>query len=261
MAENSLNGGIVIGGRTIRLEVAKSTAKLTICASCDDQNIQNAMKVYEKAFKFTASSYKRDDQTQSLLIKLDNPATLTAFVSVIKDSHPTWEIREMSKETIETQLLIAESIQRQSGLFQLRIPESGVLPVSPATLAKIQGLSPSLQYSVTPCLATSSLFPPQTTPLGLVSRRYEDLTFATDGSKIEETYTDPIKAKDALLELNPPMGSSGADVFFARLNNQEVTLQVLLNRTAKYGPVQFMRLCNRLVTRIDNSKFDLTYAL
>ncbi len=53
------------------------------------------------------------------------------------------------------------------------------------------------------------------------------------------------------------LGDAETDVFFGRLDNQEVTLGILLQRVLAYGPVVFIRLCNRLVSRIDNSKLQI----
>ena len=185
-------------------------------------------------------------------------------------------------------LYVAESAQRQSGLFQLKIPDNGVLPVSPATLAKIHSNSPFVQYSVTPLESTTSL--PSATPTSsstsstsssyyvnspltflntqtltsspsLMLRLYEDCHFSSSLSSnniCEETETftfrDPIEAHAAVSRLNPPLGEWEGDIFFGRLDNQKVTLKCLIERVTSYGKVNFVRLCNRSITREDKGK-------
>lgn len=140
---------------------------------------------------------------------------------------------------------IAESAQRQSGLFQLRIPENGVLPVTPNTLAKINSLSTCLQYSL------ATIEPEMLHSPVLKNRLYED--WHEDSGK-EESFNDPAEARLAAQRLNPPLGDWDGDVFIGRLDNQRVNLKILREFALKYGEVHFLRLCNRSIVREDKGK-------
>lgn len=239
---------------------------------------------------------------------MDSETDPQILIEKISRAHPDWSIQYKFDNNMVTtngyanspfssgngnvysvnKLYVAESAQRQSGLFQLLIPDNGVLPVSPSTLAKIHSNSPFLQYSVTPLESTTSLTSSSSiaapissststsssssyyvnSPLTFLNthtftsspssmlRLYEDCHFSSTPSSnniCEETFTfrDPIEAHAAVSRLNPPLGEWEGDIFFGRLDNQKVTLKCLIERVTSYGKVNFVRLCNRSITRED----------
>ncbi len=214
--ENSRNEGITLGGRKIRIEVAKSTAKLTIRTSLDEKDFIESVKKLQKAFQFSIWIGKADECCQSVSLKFENSRHASTMIELLRQQKPNWSITDSSKqETLsDYPKMIAESLQRQSGLFQLRIPESGVLPVSHSALAKINALISDIKYSVTAQVPTPTLsiqsfpsFPHQSSPLGFSTRRYEDLRIEEDGTTKESLLTDPIAAKESILSLNPLLGT------------------------------------------------------
>lgn len=199
--------------------------------------------------------------SNAFIIKLDASLDNENIINQLRIKHPDWIIQIRSDQngaSCNLNYHVAETAQRQSGLFQLRIPDSGVLPVAPTTLAKIHSFSTCLQYSVTPLQHQSSSlsnFPiipaPQT-----MNRLYED--WYEDG--LEETFEDAAEAREVLdNKLIPPLGDWDGDVFLGRLDNQKVTINNLLEFSCEYGKVQFLRLCNRSIIREDRGKIIFAY--
>lgn len=234
----------MIGGRKVRLEMARNTSKLYIEFPDDSNVLESLNSLVAISPKFKPISVPNSN---AFIIKLDSSVYNQSIVNQIRSKHPDWiiQIRTDQANSINS-TAVAESAQRQSGLFQLRIPESGVLPVAPATLAKIHSFSSCLQYSVTPL--QPSLPIPQ-----LMSRLYEDWHC----DKPEESFQDPLAAREAANKLVPPLGDWDGDVFLGRLDNQKVTLSILLEMAREYGHVLFLRLCNRSIIREDRGKASL----
>lgn len=182
------------------------------------------------------------------LVRLNSECDQGALIQCLTIDKPDWNIQVRTDNPGGIDSLgniVLSSSQRQSGLFQLRIPDSGVLPVAPNTLAKINSYSPALQYSLTP-LEQPIL--PITPPI--MNRLYED--WHEFGST--ETFKDPLEAREAALKLAPPLGEWEGDVFFGRLDNQKVTIDNILELSRAYGEVSFVRLCNRSIIREDRGK-------
>ena len=182
----------------------------------------------------------------AFLIKMNGNSDFQPFADQLAFEHPNWIIQIRNDQVSNNPFGVAESAQRQSGLFQLRVPESGVLPVSPATLAKIHSFSPCLQYSLTPLEPIPELAPLHT-PINFMNRLYED--WYESGK--EESFQEPSEARVTASRLNPPLGEWEGDVFFGRLDNQKVTIKCLLEHCQKYGQISFLRLCNRSIIRED----------
>lgn len=242
MADNDVNGGIIVGGRKIRLEFAKNTSKLYIklpeCHSRDS---------IPQLSKFKPIPILNEN---AVLIKLDGTIDQDRVDRLAMD-HPDWTIQVRTDQFMNgASCSVAESAQRQSGLFQLRIPESGVLPVTPSTLAKIHSYSPCLHYTLT---ALEPIPEPHSihTPVHM-SRLYEDWHKSSDK---EEVFREPVEARVAAQRLAPPLGEWEGDVFIGRLDNQRVNLKLLREFALKYGEVLFLRLCNRSVVREDRGTF------
>ena len=215
--DNLMNGGIALGGRKIRLEVAKSTIKLIIRAGLDEKDFLDSVKKFQKAFQFSIWAGKADDICQSVNLKFENSKQASTMIDLLREEKPNWLVSESSRHEslIEYPNMIAESIQRQSGLFQLKIPESGVLPVSHSALVKINGLLSDIQYTVTaqvPIINVGILgfpaLPLQPSPLGNINRRYEDLYIEEDGATRECLFTDPVAAKESILNFSPLLGKT-----------------------------------------------------
>ena len=228
------------------MEMARNTSKLYI-EFPEDCAIESLNFLSSISPKFKPIPIMNSN---AFIIKLDSSIDNQSIIDKLRLKHPDWIIQVRSDQAATSstaaQYSIAESAQRQSGLFQLRVPESGVLPVAPATLAKINSFSPCLQYSVTPIQSSCPALP---IPLQM-NRLYED--WYTDGR--EESFQDPATARDAANKLNPPLGDSDGDVFLGRLDNQKITIQFLLELTREYGNVLFLRLCNRSIIREDRGK-------
>lgn len=196
--------------------------------------------------------------SNAFIVKLDSSFDNETIINQLRIKHPDWIVQIKSDQNgVQCNLNyhVAETAQRQSGLFQLRIPDSGVLPVAPATLAKIHSFSPCLQYSVSSLqqqqqhpnssLNFSSIPTPQ-----IMNRLYED--WYEDGH--EESFQDVNLAREELdKKLVPSLGEWEGDVFLGRLDNQKVTIKNLLEFTSEFGTVQFLRLCNRSIIREDRS--------
>lgn len=242
--DNSTGAGIIIGGRRIRLEMAKNTSKLFIKIPKDFDR----ETAFNCLLSLTNCKLISNPIESTFFIKLDSNFDHVALMERIKIEYPDWNVQLRNDGCNNNDYLgnfALSSSQRQSGLFQLRIPESGVLPVAPATMAKINSYSPSLQYSLTP-LEQSIL--PITPPV--MNRLYEDW----HSSGLTETFRDSSEAREVALRLVPPLGDWEGDVFIGRLDNQRVSLESILELTQKYGEVSFIRLCNRAVTREDRGK-------
>lgn len=240
MNDNERNGGIIVGGRKIRLEFARNTTKLYIKLpeGCSRDSIPQLSKY--KPIPITNEN--------AVLIKLDGCIDQDC-IDRLTSEHPDWIIQLRNDQFMNgTACSVAESAQRQSGLFQLRIPESGVLPVSPNTLAKIHAYSPCLRYVIEPIPETIT----HPEPAMLMNRLYEDWhRDSVDSEPFCESFHDPIQARSAVMRLNPPLGEWEGDVFVGRLDNQKVDLNLILQFSAKYGHVTFIRLCNRSILRED----------
>ena len=247
--DDNSKGGILIGGRRIRLEMAKNTAKLyvTIPKDVDRQDVINS---FASAYPMTKCRPISIPNENTFLIKLDSNCDYGALIERINSDHPDWIIQlhtdqQQQNGPIQCGNVAISSSQRQSGLFQLSIPESGVLPVSPITLAKINSFSPTLQYSLTPL--EQPIIP--ITP-AVMNRLYED--WHADGQ--EATFHDPGEAREAAARLNPPLGEWEGDVFLGRLDNQKVGLKCIFDLVCSFGNVSFVRLCNRSIIREDGGK-------
>jgi hypothetical protein len=213
--ENLLNGGIALGGRKIRLEIAKSTSKIVIRTSLDEADFVDTVKKYQKAFEFSIWVGKSDGLCQSVNLKFEDSKQAASMVELLHKQNAHWHILDSLKHGFPTDnpKMIAEFAQRQSGLFQLKIPESGVLPVPHSALAKINGLLSDIQYSVTAQVPLSVLgnqsfpaLPLQSSPLGIINRRFEDMRIDEEGSTSEALYTDPVAAKENIITLSPLLG-------------------------------------------------------
>jgi hypothetical protein len=178
----------------------------------------------------------------AFLIKINDSSKLEEFANQIISEHPNWIVQIRNDQFSNNFFGVAESTQRQSGLFQLRIPGSGILPVSPSTLAKINSYCPCLQYSVTPLETV-----PIPTPHNFMSRLFEDW----HESGLIESFHDPLEARAAASRLNPSLGEWDGDVFIGRLDNQKVTINSILQYFSQYGQITFLRLCNRSIIRED----------
>lgn len=240
----------MIGGRKVRLEMARNTSKLYIKLP-KDQNVNNLLQLS----KFKPISIPNDEN--AFLIKVNGSANLQGFANQLTFDHPDWIIQIRNDQATNNLFGVAESAQRQSGLFHLRVPESGVLPVSPTTLAKIHSYSPALQYSLTPLEPIPELAP-IASPNPFMNRLYEDW----HETGLEESFHDPSEARIAASRLNPPLGEWDGDVFFGRLDNQKVSIKCLLEHCRQYGQISFLRQCNRSIIREDrgnNNKKDLVF--
>lgn len=288
--------GIIIGGRRVRLEIAKNTCKILIKipfpADLDKLTclLTDYSTIFNCSLKLLPLSHNNNEY---VLCKLENASDPLMIVQEISKNHPNWIIQNKSNIIIDTPggmiptatatatastfpPFVAESYQRQSGLFQLRIPETGVLPITPMTLAKIHGSAPFLQYSFTTSPSPPILPPSHShnesrygcdpilsspTPIALMKRLYEDWTIINrdrdgdrdkeDPIRIESVYDNSADALEAASRLTPPLGDSKCDVFFGRLDNQRVTLETFHDHLIKYGQIDFLRLCNRSITRED----------
>lgn len=223
------------------MEIARNTCKLYI-EFPENQVLESLSSLASLSPKFKPIPIPNSN---AFIVKLDSSVDVQGLLYQIRFKHPNWIIQVRSDQQQSPDKVInsvAESAQRQSGLFQLRIPESGVLPVAPSTLAKIHSFSPCLQYSVTPLQATCHLPSPQ-----IMNRLYED--WYQDGH--EERFQDPTAAREAANKLAPPLGDWDGDVFLGRLDNQKVTVRKLCEMAQDYGQIAFLRLCNRSVIRED----------
>ena len=243
--DDNEGSGIVIGGRKVRLEMARNTSKLYI-EFPEDQAVETHNSLISLSSAFKPISVPNSN---AFIVKLDSSANIHEIISQLRSKHPDWIIQVRSDQSSpflpnSTNYSVAESAQRQSGLFQLRVPESGVLPVAPATLAKINSFSTCLQYSVTPLQPTCPL---------LMNRLYED--WHHHGH--EDSFQDPVAAREAANKLSPPLGDSEGDVFLGRLDNQKITVKLLLEMAQEHGKVLFLRLCNRSIIRDDRGNMHL----
>ena len=227
--------------------MARKTSKLYI--KLPNSEIVNFLQFS----KFKPISIPNDEN--AFLIKLNGNFNLQEFVNQITFEHPNWIVQIRNDQITNNLFGVAESEQRQSGLFQLRVPDTGILPVSPATLAKIHSYSPSLQYSLTPLEPIPELMPITSSSSSsssssnhFMNRLYEDWH---ELGGLKESFNDPMEARVAASKLIPPLGESEGDVFLGRLDNQKVTIDCLLEHCNKYGQISFLRLCNRLIIRED----------
>ena len=151
--------------------------------------------------------------SQSANLKFENSCNASDFIDLVRKQKSHWLVSEPANQAhpYNHSHNIAESIQRQSGLFQLIIPESGVLPVTHAALAKISAFLTESRYSVTAQVPGSgagnlSLPPPNPSPLGIINRRYEDMFIEEGGSIREVLITDQATAKESILKFTPLLG-------------------------------------------------------
>lgn len=234
--------------------MARNTSKLYIkLPNCEAEN-----KFSQFSSKFKPISIPNDEN--AYLIKLNGNFNLPEFANQLAFENPDWIVQIRNDQMTNNLVGVAESAQRQSGLFQLRVPDSGILPVSPATLAKIHSYSPSLQYSLTPLEPIPELVP--ISPSNhFMNRLYEDWH---ESGGLKESFNDPSAARVAASQLYPPLGEWEGDVFLGRLDNQKVTIECLLEHCKKYGQISFLRLCNRSIIREDrgtiNNNNNLIYA-
>jgi hypothetical protein len=269
MADNDRNGGIIIGGRKVRLELAKNCVKLLVKVPNISEESTLALQKDLAAMNTECCNNRQNKiipihRDNSYIVKLNLNENASLTMQMLKNRHPDWDVDLLSDEAAASNTCggsIAESIQRQSGLFQLLIPQNGVLPVSPATMAKIHSVSPTLQYSLAPIEPVNNvngfsqngssslsngtrheMCPP------VMNRLYEDW----HESGLQESFQNPADARIAASRLNPPLGDWEGDIFFGRLDNQRVTVLELLERVKQYGEVSFVRLCNRAIVRDDN---------
>lgn len=222
----------------------------------DEMNAYDAVTQISKEFNFTIQNFYNQESTFHVF-NLNIPSTSTELAAHLHEKHPTWMVQSKSSIFTPTEQNltipgIVQTFQRQSGLFQLQIPDSGVLPVSPATLSRIHGLTPNVQFSVTTTRPLSFQDGFDGSPV--MNRLYEDIRLDDNGNQVFESFNDQMAARNALTKLVPPLGDSGRDVFFGRFDNQKVSLDLLLERVKSYGKVCFARLCNRGVLRDDHGK-------
>lgn len=215
--ENLNAEGIQLGGRRIRIEQAKSTCKLIIRSGSEKGDFIETVKKYQKAFDFSIWPGKYDGLDQCVTLKFESSTAAETFAGFIREQKPAWTVMDTTRQQSLTDgpSMIAESFQRHSGLFQLRIPDTGVLPVSHAALSKITALLSGVRYAVNahvplPNLAAHQILrmpiPQQLSPLGIINRRYEDLYIEKDGSTTQKLFTDPTDAKESIMKLNPHLG-------------------------------------------------------
>lgn len=239
----------------MRLEIAKNNTKILLRVPVreDALLLRTTLDNYAVHFGLVYSVAPKAIGSHHLVVlKLAPVCDAARLTNHLARQHPDWLLQcqpQDSPDGSQQLALVAETVQRQSGLFQLRIPDTGVLPVSPVTLAKIHGVSPYLQYSVAPVLSAAD--GPLLSPPVPMHRRYEDWVFDSVAVRSERVFTDPGEARDVAAQLDPPLGDGESDVFLGRLDSQLVTLACLYERLIRHGPIRYLRLCNRLVTRED----------